>query len=395
MSYKKTYLLFSLVTCLVLSGSQAVFAEADFKVAGWLPYWKASESMKDAKSHLSSLDSVYPFGYTLQSDGTIKDLFNVKNSASTRFFKSARSNYVEIIPTVMTSSGKDSFTVLSNDVLRKKHIEEIASMIKKGKFDGVDIDYEGKWAETRPYFSLFLKELKQKIGGKVLSCTIEARTPPEDLYKQVPKTLEYSNDFEYIGKHCDRVQIMAYDQQRADLKLNSQKIGLPYVPLADVDWVRKVVLHTIKTIPKEKIMLGVPTYGHEYEITASPEKFNGYKKLWALNPVYATDTAKEYKLQPSRSRAGEMSFSYFATSSPFRVLKSVSVSPQTASGDVVAMQALTFANNAKTQVKFNLIIWTDKEAVKQKVDLARELGLRGVAIFKIDNGEDKGIWDLF
>jgi spore germination protein YaaH len=39
--------------------------------------------------------------------------------------------------------------------------------------------------------------------------------------------------------------------------------------------------------------------------------------------------------------------------------------------------------------------WSDAQAAADKVKLARELGLRGVSFFKIDGGEDMGIWNLF
>jgi hypothetical protein len=33
--------------------------------------------------------------------------------------------------------------------------------------------------------------------------------------------------------------------------------------------------------------------------------------------------------------------------------------------------------------------------VAQKIAIAKQLGIRGVAIFKFDGGEDQGIWNLF
>ncbi|MDB5224419.1 MAG: Copper amine oxidase domain protein, partial [Candidatus Adlerbacteria bacterium] len=33
-------------------------------------------------------------------------------------------------------------------------------------------------------------------------------------------------------------------------------------------------------------------------------------------------------------------------------------------------------------------------AIKAKVDLAKKLGVRGVAIFKIDGGEDPAMWSV-
>jgi spore germination protein YaaH len=44
---------------------------------------------------------------------------------------------------------------------------------------------------------------------------------------------------------------------------------------------------------------------------------------------------------------------------------------------------------------FNILWWSDAVSVAQKVALAKQLGIRGVAVFKFDGGEDQGMWDVF
>ncbi len=367
-------------------------AASNLSIGGWIPYWTVSAGTKDAKSHLKDLDLIYPFAFTIKSDGTLNDLAGLKDSAWKKLFKSAKKEGVAIIPSVMSSNGSQLHALLSNTELRNKHIDEIASVVKKGKYDGIDIDYEAKRAETRDYFSIFLKDLKKKLGSKTLVCTIEARTPPSSLYTNVPANIEYANDYAEIGKHCDIVQIMAYDQGRADIKLNASNIGMPYSPVSDVDWVRKVVELTVQSIPREKIMLSLPTYGREYSVTVAPQWFKSYERIRSVNPPVAVDLARKYKITPSRDGGGEMSFSYFEQNSPYAILSSLPVPAGTTESNKAAAQALMYANMSRQTVTVNYVVWSDSGAIDEKVKIAKEFKLRGIAIFKIDGGEDQQLW---
>lgn len=368
---------------------------AGFEVSGWIPYWAASDGIRDAAKHLDILTSVYPFSFSVNTNGSLKDLADMGKGAWKRFVRQAKIAGVEVIPTVMWSNTERIHEVLSDKKLRASHIEAIVKMVDKGGYDGVDIDYEGKKASTRSHYSVFLKELKAALGGKILSCTIEARTPPDSLYTSIPKNLEYANDYAEINTYCDRVNIMAYDQQRADLKLNSARAGGPYYPNADLAWVKKVMALTSKTIDKDKLLVGVPTYGRELEVTVSPNWFQSYKQLWSVSDEYARDTAEKYDVTPVRNAAGELSYSYVPTKSGAKLLPSVSLSAKDSKGDEIAARALAYANKTGKTTTVHTVWWSDAEAIADKVALAREMGLRGVALFKIDGNEDKDLWDAF
>lgn len=389
-----TYLV--LLICVVsVSGIPASVSAAtddDLEVSGWIPYWRDTEGIKDAKKHLRDIDVIHPFAYTVTMLGELRDQAGLSKRDWKSFIKTAQKKDVEIIPTVMWSDGLNMHLVLSSTSTRKEHIENIVKMVEKGKYDGVDIDYEGKKSETINYFSLFLKELKAELGDKLLVCTIEARTPPDSLYKEVPSVINYANDYTEINKHCDRIQIMAYDQQRADIKINALRVGEPYMPVADVDWVEKVVVLALQHFPKEKIILGVPTYGNHYTVTVSPDWYRDYTRIGALNVPDILDIAKEYKVTPTRNSAGEMSFSYLHKSSDLRLTSKYKIPKNTPKGNIVAARALAYANKTGETVQFRIASYSDAEAIKQKIDLAKEYGLRGVALFKIDGEEDQKVW---
>ena len=371
--------------------------------SGWLPYWRVASSTKDVIPHLSQLAEVNPFGYTVKKDGTLNDALQVSRTEWQSLFTEAKKQNVRIVPTVMWSDTDAIHTVLSNKKLRKKHVASIVKMVTENDFDGVDIDYEGKRASDRENYSLFLKELSAAMAkdkaNKWVMCTIEARTPPTDLYKTIPADLEYANDFKEINKYCDRVRLMTYDQQRADLTLNKSNSKGLYAPVADVAWVRKVVTLALKDIDKSKLVLGVATYGYIYQVMPYDDGSGyTYDLLEAFNPKYGTDTAKEYGITPSRNAAGEMSFTYVPKTTPKPLPNNAALSAKapkgTASSLLAALGATALAKEKGTQSPFYMLWWSDAQAIEAKVKLARELGIRGVAVFKLDGGEDQGMWKV-
>lgn len=382
-------------------GTQAA-TTTKLEFSGWLPYWRVASSTRDVMPHLKQLTEVNPFGYTVKKDGSLNDAVKVSAPEWQTLFIAAKQQKVRVVPTVMWSDTDAIHAVLSDKTLRSKHVAAIVSMVTTNGFDGVDIDYEGKRASDRENYVAFLKELSAAFAknkaNKWLMCTIEARTPPTDLYKTIPADLEYANDFKAINKYCDRVRLMTYDQQQADLTLNKANKGL-YAPVADPAWVRKVVLLAAKDIDKKKIVLGVASYGYIYQVM--PDTDGGgyeYNLLEAFNPKYGTDIAAEYGITPVRTSSGEMHFTYVPKDTPKGLPDNATVSAKAPKGTVSALRAAlgatALAKEKGTQAPFYMLWWSDAKAIEDKVKLARELGIRGVAVFKFDGGEDPGMWSV-
>ncbi|MEK7855403.1 MAG: peptidoglycan-binding protein, partial [Acidobacteriota bacterium] len=153
-----------------------------FEVTGWIPYWRQATGTADTLPHLSKMTEVNPFTYTVKSDGTLADNGPMNAEPWLSFNIAAKAQGVRVIPTIMTSGRELVHELLSDPAKRIAFETHIAETVRANNFDGIDIDFEGKSSNTRDYFSMFLKGLKQKLGDKWLMCTIETRIPDADRY---------------------------------------------------------------------------------------------------------------------------------------------------------------------------------------------------------------------
>src|SRR3989338_8033460 len=303
---------FFLLTIFILSIAPLGASAAKFEYSGWLPYWREASSTADALAHLGQLTEINPFGYIVQPDGTVMDAMGIADEPWKSLIIAAKAKKVRVVPTVMWSDTEAIHRILSDTTARIKLEDDITALVMNEGFDGIDIDFEGKLAEDKNYFSTFWRGLYQRMGKKWVMCTIESRTPLSSRYLGTPPKDAgvYANDWVQINKYCDRVRFMTYDQETIDQKLNAAALSAPYVPVADVKWVEKAIRLAMQTIPKHKIVIGVATYGYEYQVTPLTQSGYRYDKLWAFNPRYATELATQIGSKIQRNSAEELSFSY-------------------------------------------------------------------------------------
>jgi len=342
----------------------AAVASAKFYYGGWIPYWNKTMGTQNVIDNFKtkSLAEISPFAYEVKHDGTLKDKMKIDEAPWPDFLSLARGLKIKILPSVALFDGDEIHYLLSNAKRRQAHEDIIAAMVLSQNFDGVDIDYEAKKSTDKNYFSTFIKGLAIRLHPKkkILSCTIEARPPAASLLAKgvALKDIKRANDYAVLNKYCDQIRVMAYDQGFVDLKLNETKSkGQFYAPVADPAWVKKVLQEALKQISPKKIMLGIPTYGYEYEVALG----NGdpdYKRIRSIGFKDAMALATSTNSALVRNNAGELSFTYNFTAFSTR-----------------------------------LVSLSDAKAMEDKIKLAKKLKLRGVFFFKLDGENDPLIWE--
>lgn len=371
-------------------GSMTPAATGAFEVSGWIPDWRAASGTQDVLPNLYRMKSVMPFAFEVSANGTLIDHPRIAQEPWPSFITAAKKAGVRVVPTVLWGDGEAMHRVLSDTTKRIALEDAIVALVNKHGFDGIDIDFEAKKAETVNYFATFLKGLYQRMGQKWVYCTAEARMPLEDRYPNGNAPADatwYANDYIAMNKYCDRVEIMAYDQGAVAPALNKARTA-PYAPVADPAWVENVMKLAAQTIDRNKLIVGIPTYGYEYKVSMTAGGYK-YERLWAFNPKYATDLAAKLGITPTRTSANEVGFRY----------TSAAVAPQSESNVLVQHDAPTssVAENAilgLNAAPFNFVTWSDTQAIKDKVDLAHRLGMRGVAIFSLGGAQTPGMWEV-
>ncbi|HVN26202.1 MAG TPA: glycosyl hydrolase family 18 protein [Candidatus Paceibacterota bacterium] len=373
-------------TPLADSATTVSTAQKPLVYGAWLPFWQSQPGQEDIALHLENMDEVSPFSYEIGAGGSLIDDLNINNGSWDGWLSAVRELNVKIIPTIAWFNASGIYNLLSKTKSRQAEEDNVTALVKANKFDGIDIDFEGMSPKTRPYYSLFIQGLAMRLhpAGKKLTCTVVPRTPPDRLYTDVPANIVYPENYTVLNQYCDEVRLMTYDQQTVDLVLNAEKgNGSLYAPVADPAWVTVVLKNALNYISPKKIMLGVPTYGYEYEVSWVGGETT-YQRVRSFDYFGAMDRADALGIEPVRNNAGELSFTF--TSSTYIAEPAILVTTVPSAEPL----ALTAPNPQSLTTFF--VSFPDAQSVADKIALARKYNLKGVMLFKADGGMDPAIW---
>ena len=221
-----------------------------------------------------------------------------------------------------------------------KVISLITALAEKGSFDGVNLDFEGIPADDRGAYSAFVvsiaKILHEKNMQLVISVPAKESDDPADGWSG-------AFDFSVLGKNADYIQLMTYDEHGIWNDDTGSVAGLP--------WVTECVAYAISVIPAAKVLIGLPAYGYDWDLTDSS---NSTSFSWK----YTLDIQTEYG-----------AVEHWDT---------VSSSPWFSYTDTNGHSHIAWHENAKS--------------IEAKTAVAKQYNLAGISMWSLGE-EDESFWD--
>ncbi|MGN6530197.1 MAG: glycosyl hydrolase family 18 protein, partial [Ginsengibacter sp.] len=188
-----------------------------------------------------------------------------QNLSIDALIKKAHQKKVKVLASIAGGGSHPYYHALLRDQNRKLFIQNLVSLVKRYDLEGIDVDLEGSDIDNN--YEHFVIELASALKADKKLMTSAIATAYKD---QLPdKAL----------KEFDFISIMSYDQTGPWQPANPGDHSPYSMAEKDLDY-----WHKVRSIPKEKLVLGLPFYGYGFGAIDSPVVSMSYRQIVSLYP---------------------------------------------------------------------------------------------------------------
>ncbi len=231
------------------------------QISGWIPWWKEDEAYTLIAAYPTKFTSISPMWFYVDVNYELEER---GRSARPKTLASLEIKELglELIPTLASDLTGDDLSVFldpENGYAETFQQTLIAKLVELN-VDGIDIDLEGIKSHNRNDFTLFLEKLRTLLVSRNLKLVVTVHAQTGNYDSEISK----GQDLEEIAKLADEVRVMIYDRHG---KFSDAGAIAPY------DWMLQVLTHSLKKIPREKLVVGLPSYGYLWETSGVTHSF--------------------------------------------------------------------------------------------------------------------------
>ncbi len=219
-----------------------------------------------------------------------------------------------------------------NDEIQEKVINQLFRTVEDNGYAGVQLDFEYILPENKVKFSKFVARVRKRMSQGGFHTSVALAPKVSDTQKGLHVE---GLDYYLLGESADFVFLMTYEW------------GYSYGPpmaVAPADKVREVLEYAVSRIPEDKLIMGIPNYGYDWPLPYE----KGVTRARTVGNVEAVRIAAENGVQ--------IRYAPIARSPWFTY---------TAAGQT------------------HEVWFEDPRSIMEKLDMAREYGLRGVGYWNL------------
>lgn len=198
----------------------------------------ANENVASVIAGTTGLTTISPTWFTIRDTNG-----NITSLASGAYVDAAHQAGLEVWGLVDNFTNQvDTLAVLSNTQSRANMISQLITEAQNSGLDGINVDFEQITEEMSDHYIQFIRELSVECRKNQIVLSVD---------NYVPGFTSHYNREEQ-GIVADYVIIMGYDEHFA----GSEEAG----SVASIDFVREGITETLKEVPKEKVINGLPFF---------------------------------------------------------------------------------------------------------------------------------------
>jgi len=350
-------LLFGIICMICISkfSSISLFGKSKPVVIGFLPYWLINKNKTDYTQFLSSISY---FSLTINADGTLQRLTKPTETEPgwlslgkmSSILDSFKKKKLHSSLVVFCADQENISQLIENPIIHATNlVREVAPIITKYGFTDLNLDIESVSLASdsaRKNFTLFTKTVHEQIQKYDKSITLSIDVSPTALIRP------YLVDISSISSFIDKIIFMTYD-----FHYQGSSVTGAVAPIngagktAEYD-TETSIKEALKVLPPEKIVLGVPLYGYEWETLL------GYPSAAVIPGTGITASNKRVEILLSSCASCSAQF------------------------DPISKETYVIYKDQATNT-FHQIFYPDKKAIQAKIELMKKYDLGGIALWAL------------
>lgn len=256
-SFITILLLFSLVAPwgITRSAHAATASNLTFNHTRLFYYQEGKLARESLFAHYKSIDVFAPMAYAFDTSG------NLTGGVKPDVLEFVKSHHIKVMPLVTNGSFSPavSSALLSDPTKQEAAIAALIAEAKKQGYWGWQFDFEQMDASSREQFSTFVHKAADEMRANDLTISVAIIAQISENPSDYPKDLWQKTigvyDYQALASSTDFLSLMSYDD--------------PYSkgPVVEYGWLKKVIDYSLRSIPHEKLSLGVPLYYWQWNDT--------------------------------------------------------------------------------------------------------------------------------